>query len=196
MVNGVPEKIKYLILVKPTEELADEIRACRDEFFAARPEETEYLGLEGAGLLWQFENPLDWIDHSKLCEDKETLPDKDLVTATQYTFVRKADKKIVGLIQFRHYFNDFLEKFGGHIGYCVRPSERRKGYATLMLSECLKEIKKRSKLEKVLLTCKTINKASRKTIIANGGIYENTVFCEVDGCNLERYWIEVRNENK
>jgi len=178
-------------LIKLSEEFADQIKAFRDEFFAARPEGTKYLGLEGAGLLWQFENPYDWIEHSRLCENKETLPDKDLVTATQYIFVRETDKKIIGMIQFRHYFNDFLEKFGGHIGYSVCPSERKKGYATLMLAECLKEIRKNSNIKKILLTCKTTYEASRKVIIANGGVYENTVYCESENYELERYWITI-----
>jgi predicted acetyltransferase len=187
--------MEQLILIKPTEKFADEIKIFRDEFFATRPKGTKYLGLEGAGLLWQIENPLEWIEHSRLCENKETLPDTDLVTATQYIFVHKSDRRIVGMIQFRHYFNDFLEKFGGHIGYCVRPSERRKGYATLMLSECLKEIGKYNSIKKLLLTCKTTNEASRKTIVVNGGVYESTVYSEADDCYLERYWIEVKNDN-
>lgn len=190
---------EQLFLTKPSEEYADEICAFRDEFVAARPkgaENDKYAGLDlnGAGMLWQFENPLDWIENSRLCENKETLPDKNLVTATQYIFVRENDKKIVGVIHFRHYFNDFLEKYGGHIGYSICPSERRKGYGTLMLSECLKEIKKYSNLEKVLLTCNDTNKASKKTIIANGGIYENTVYCEPNDCNLERYWIDCKKK--
>ncbi|WP_312667561.1 hypothetical protein [Tissierella praeacuta] len=37
--------------------------------------------------------------------------------------MREKDKKIVGMIQFRHYFNEFLEKYGGHIGYSVRPDD-------------------------------------------------------------------------
>lgn len=188
--------MEQLNLIKPSEEYVNEIHEYRDEFFAARPEGTEYLGLEGAGLLWQFENPHDWIEHSKLCESKETLPDKNLVTATQYIFVRESDKKIVGMIQFRHYFNDFLEKHGGHIGYSIRPSERKKGYGMLILSECLKEIKKISNLPKILLTCKITYEASRKIIIANGGVYESTVHCERGNYDLERYWIYLINEEK
>lgn len=185
-------RTEVLNLLKPSEEFVEQIRNFRNEFFKARPAGTKYLGLEGAGLLWQFKNPFDWIEHSRQCENKETLPDKDLVTATQHIFVREVDNKIVGMIQFRHYFNDFLKKFGGHIGYSICPSERRKGYATLMLAECLKEIKKSSSIKKVLLTCKTTYEASRKIIIANGGVYENTVYCEAEGYELERYWIRIQ----
>ena len=63
---------------------------------------------------------------------EETLPE-GMVLATQFLCIRKSDNRLVGMIQVRHYLNDFLRTFGGHIGYSVRPSERRKGYASWML---------------------------------------------------------------
>lgn len=94
------------------------------------------------------------------------------------------------MIQFRHYFNEFLEKYGGHIGYSVRPEERRKGYAKKMLSNCL-NICKAYGLEKVLVTCIQGNVGSQRTILANGGVYESTIYCESDNVYLERYWIHL-----
>lgn len=44
-------------------------------------------------------------------------------------------------------------------------------------------------IEKLLITCDGRNAASEKTILANGGVYENTI--EVDGCEIKRYWITV-----
>ena len=120
-------------------------------------------------------------------KDPMTVP-KGRVPATQYIFVREEDDKIVGMLQIRHCLNDYLEKYGGHIGYSVAPSERRMGYATQMLETALPKCKELG-MDKVLITCIDNNEGSRKTILANGGIYESTVY-EPDGkMFLERYWI-------
>ena len=94
------------------------------------------------------------------------------------------------MLQIRHCFNDYLEKFGGHIGYSVAPSERRKGYATEMLKAALPKCRELG-LDKVLITCIDHNVGSRKTILANGGIYESTVYEPDEKVNLERYWIDL-----
>ncbi len=93
-------------------------------------------------------------------------------------------------MQIRHYFNEFLEKYGGYIGYSVAPSERRKGYATDMLKIGLIKCKELG-INDVLITCIDDNEASRKTIQKNGGIYESTVSVPNEGINLERYWIKL-----
>jgi predicted acetyltransferase len=90
------------------------------------------------------------------------------------------------MIDIRHYLNDYLLRIGGNIGYSVRASERRKGYAKEMLRLALLKCRKLD-LEKVLITCFKHNIASAKTIIANGGILENEITDE-DGIT-QRYWI-------
>ncbi len=94
------------------------------------------------------------------------------------------------MIQVRHTLNEYLEKFAGHIGYSVRPSERRKGYATVMLSIVLPFCKDLG-LEKVMISCTDQNTGSRKTILNNGGVYESTVHEPDKNVNLERYWITL-----
>jgi len=74
------------------------------------------------------------------------------------------------------------------MGYTVRPSERRKGYAKEMLLQNLQNCKNRG-LGKVLITCDHDNIASEKTIIANGGVFEKEI-C-VDDNIIKRYWIEL-----
>lgn len=94
----------------------------------------------------------------------------------------------VGAINIRHYLNERLLLSGGHIGDGVRPSERRKGYATEIIGLGLKECKKLG-IDKVLMVCDKDNIGSKKSIIHNGGVLENEV--EVDGEVLQRYWIDL-----
>lgn len=121
----------------------------------------------------------------------ETIP-SHWVPSTQYIYVRESDNKVVGVIQIRHYFNEFLEKYGGHIGYSVCPSERRKGYAMQMLIAVLPKCKALG-IDNVLICCVTGNEGSRKTIINNGGVYESTVYEPEKKVYLERYWITISN---
>ncbi len=77
---------------------------------------------------------------------------------------------------------------GGHIGDGIRPSERRKGYATAMIALALEECKKLG-IERVLMCCDKDNIGLAKSIIRNGGFLENEV--EVDGHLEQRYWIQL-----
>ncbi|MBR2349946.1 MAG: GNAT family N-acetyltransferase, partial [Clostridia bacterium] len=122
-------------------------------------------------------------------EDPQAVP-SHLVPATQFIFVRKSDNRLVGMLQVRHRFNDFLEKYGGHIGYSVRPSERRRGYAKEMLRMALPYCQEIG-LDKVLIICIDGNIGSEKTILANGGVYESTVHKVTDDVNLKRFWIAL-----
>lgn len=174
------------MLVKPDESMLGEVQAYRDEFLAAGN------SMDGAGALAGFERAEDWLRFSRLLENPETVPEH-WVASEQFVYLRTADRRIVGMIQFRHEFNDFLRDFGGHIGYSVRPSERRKGYATRMLAECLAVVRDFG-IPRVLVTCEAANEGSRRTILANGGVYERTVYCARDDVTLERYWIPTRSD--
>ena len=170
-------------LIKPNASLVSEIAAYRAAFLSAGS------SMDGTGPLRRMEDPAEWLAFNQLLEREETVPN-GLVPSEQFVFLRERDSAIVGMIQFRQAFNDFLRDFGGHIGYSVHPDERRKGYASRMLRECL-GVCKSFGLERVLITCLVENEASRKTILANGGVYEKTVFCERDDVYLERYWIAL-----
>jgi len=112
-----------------------------------------------------------------------------LVKSSQYLAVRTDDNKIVGMINIRHTLNDYLLQFGGHIGYSVRKSERRKGYAKEMLRLALVKCKELG-IDKVLITCNKENIASAKTITGNGGVLENEV--QEQDRITQRYWIDIR----
>jgi predicted acetyltransferase len=97
--------------------------------------------------------------------------------------------KFLGAVNIRHYLNEILLKEGGHIGLGIRPSERRKGYATQMIALALIECKKLG-INKVLITCDKSNIGSAKSILKNGGKLENE-FVNSDGDIEQRYWINL-----
>lgn len=171
------------LLIKPDISYKNDLQAFRNEML------DDKSSMDGTGPFQRMENIGDWLEFNKKCEHKESAPE-NWVTCEQYIYVRELDNKILGMIQFRHYFNEFLEKYGGHIGYSIRPNERRKGYAKMMLADCL-NLCRQYGLDKVLVTCIQGNEGSKRTIIANGGVYESTVYCEPDSVYLERYWIHI-----
>ena len=104
-------------------------------------------------------------------------------------FCLDKDRNIfVGAVNIRHYLNDELLKTCGHIGDGIRPSERRKGYATAMIALALEECRKLG-INKVLICCDKDNIGSVKSIINNGGVLESEV--EEDGHIVQRYWIQL-----
>lgn len=95
----------------------------------------------------------------------------------------------VGAVNIRHFLNEKLLFNGGHIGDGVRPSERRKGFATKMIGLALDECRKLG-ITRVLMCCDKDNIGSAHSIIRNGGKLENEVV-EKDGTICQRYWIEL-----
>lgn len=96
--------------------------------------------------------------------------------------------RVLGAVNIRHRLTEYLFNAGGHIGYGIRPSERRKGLATILLGLSLIEAKKLG-IEDALVVCDAVNIGSEKTIIKNGG-KPDTDFIEDDGNVIKRYWIK------
>ena len=138
--------------------------------------------IQGAANMTDLSIP-EWVQFTENTKNKESVT-PGFVTA--HTFFALDNSKIVGIINARHELNDYLLNFGGHIGYSVRKSERRKGYAKAMLSYTVDFLFSLG-LEKVLITCDKKNIASKRTIESCGGILENEVATE-DRTTL-RYWI-------
>lgn len=98
------------------------------------------------------------------------------------------DGSPVGTAKLRQYLNDSLRIIGGHIGYCVRPSERGKGYGNILLAETLKKAAEIN-IPRALFTCNEDNAASRRVIENNGGVLE----CIIKGkCH---YWIQLDSDS-
>lgn len=173
-----------VLFLRPDESMASEIAAYRQEFLDSGD------SMDGAGPLRRARTPLEWLFATRLYEREDTVPVKGHVKATQCVLWRREDKKLLGMLQIRHELNDFLRVYAGHIGYSVRPSERRRGYAKRMLREALAVCRDMG-LAKVMICCYTDNEGSRRTILDGGGVYESTVFEPSSGHFTERYWITL-----
>jgi predicted acetyltransferase len=100
----------------------------------------------------------------------------------------EAHEEIVGRISIRHALNEFLAHEGGHIGFAVRPTYRRRGYATAILSQGL-VIARSLGVERVLVTCDRDNRGSATVIQRCGGVLETVVDGQA-GNRVCRYWID------
>lgn len=96
----------------------------------------------------------------------------------------------IGYANIRHELNENLRKFGGHIGYAVRPSQRSKGYGTEMLRLALSETRVLG-IKKVLITCDESNSGSRKIIEANGGVLQDIIQLDFRDGPTMRWWIDL-----
>ena len=171
------------ILIRPTAAYAEQIAQYRQEFLDTGS------SMDGSGPLRRIEDPMEYIALCETLENPQTVP-PHLVPATQFLFVRKSDDKLVGMLQVRHCFNDYLKQYGGHIVYSVRPSERRRGVAKEMLRAALPFCREIG-IEKLLIACIEGNTGSEKTILANGGVYESTVLEPNENVLLKRFWITL-----
>ena len=173
--------MEKIILVKPDLSYADEIIKYKEESLKESPI------INGSAGLDRLSSIEDWLEelNKRSCED--TVP-KGLVPSSTYLGVREKDNYIVGMIDIRHYLNDFLKQFGGNIGYSVRKSERNKGYAKQMLKLALEKCKD-LKMKKVLITCDKDNIASEKVILSAGAKFED--IRSADGENKKRFWIDL-----
>ena len=170
-----------IILVEPDLSYADEIIKYKEESLAESPI------INGSAGLDRFSSIEIWFEELKKRSCEDTVP-KGLVPSSTYLGVREKDNYIVGMIDIRHYLNEYLTQVGGHIGYGVRKTERNKGYAKQMLKLALEKCKE-LKIKKVLITCDEDNIASEKVILSVNAKLED--IRNVDGENKKRFWIDL-----
>lgn len=135
----------------------------------------------------------DYHDFDKYLAELSIKEPKDGKVPDSVFFLLDEDTdRLLGAVNIRHCLNDYLLQHGGHIGDGIRPSERRKGYATKMIALALEECRKLG-IDKVLIVCDKDNIGSAKSIIKNGGVLENEILGE-DGEIEQRYWITLKQE--
>lgn len=149
-----------LKLVIPEQKHEMAVMEFRKEFLQAKERVSGGVGLE------QAENYQDWLDH-------KCLPHYGLVDEAVF-LAFDSDEHLVGISDIRLGTNDFIRNFAGQIGYSVRPSQRRKGYASEILRLTLMKAAEYG-FSELLITCNDPNIASAKVIEKNGGILESII---------------------
>jgi len=173
--------MEKIILVKPNLSYADEIIKYKEESLK------ESSLINGSAGLNRFSSIEDWLEELKKRSSEATVPE-GLVPSSTYLGVREKDNYIVGMIDIRHYLNEYLTQVGGNIGYSVRKTERNKGYAKQMLKLALEKCKE-LKMKKILITCDEDNIASEKVILSANAKFED--IRNIDGENKKRFWIDL-----
>ena len=173
--------MEKIILIKPNLSYGDEIIKYKEESLKENPL------INGAAGLDNFSSIEDWLEELKKRISEATVPE-GLVPSSTYLGIREKDNYIVGMIDIRHYLNEYLTQVGGNIGYSVRKTERNKGYAKQMLKLALEKCRD-LKMKKVLITCDEDNIASEKVILSANAKFED--IRNVDGENKKRFWIEL-----
>lgn len=173
---------------RPSIERKDEIIEYINEF-------VEYKSnINGSGSLdkilkgYTFEQAL---ERCLNMENNEYAERVGRCTGKTFLLVRENDNKIVGTINVRWNLNKSMLQFGGHIGYGIRPTERRKGYNKINLYLGMIEAEKVG-LDKVMLSCDVSNIGSDKTLKALGGKLERTEIDPSNGILTNVYWFDVR----
>ena len=149
----------------------------------------EWLSAEQNFSPWSIRKN-DYREFDRYLEHLELKEPKDGRVPDSVFFCLDLDRNIfVGAVNIRHYLTPSLLFTGGHIGDGIRPSERRKGYATAMIRLAPAGGRTR-RGPGVLMTCDKANIGSAKSIIRNGGVLENEVINE-EGVLEQRYWINL-----
>jgi predicted acetyltransferase len=167
-------------LVEPSEQLESEFRAFLDELARA----SESFGSEIARR--DFTAYLQMVRAESLGLG---LTPGDVPMSTFWLI--NSSGRLLGESRLRHRLTAALEDYGGHIGYVIRPTERRKGYGSVILPLTLKRAESLG-LRRIRLTCDTDNRPSARIIERTGGVLSGYGLSPVNGKITSQYWIELR----
>ncbi len=171
--------MEVLRLERPTAKYEQQVMSYREEMLQNGD------SFDGCAGLEKVTSYAEWMDFENRLKKQGYAPSEVFLA------IRNADDRVVGIIDYRHPLSDFLLRYGGNIGYSVRPAERRQGYATAMLRLVLPVCRDYGET-RVLVCCDPDNVGSRKAILQSGGVMENEVE-DPSGLTasgiIQRYWI-------
>ncbi|MCI9142248.1 MAG: GNAT family N-acetyltransferase [Lachnospiraceae bacterium] len=172
-----------LKLIKLTKEYEEQLGEMIDEWKA--DQERNHTNRSPWAIFKNDYHDFDfYLEHLEIKE-----PSAGRVPDSVFFLLDEDRDRLLGAVNIRHYLTDSLLQEGGHIGDGIRPSERRKGYATEMIHLALAECKKLG-IDQVLMTCDKDNIGSARSIVKNGGVLENE-FVNSNGDVEQRYWISI-----
>ena len=169
-----------ITLKRPVKENESDAKAFKQEFV-----DNGETTINGSELLDQLDSYDEWLRSVTDNTSSDTVNSSWVVTDTYFAF--NDNDRIIGIIDLRHDLNDFLKDFGNS-GYSVRPSERRKGYATQMLNLIIRRAGEIG-MKRLQLSVERTNEPSIKTIIKNGGVYERSFLFEGEEADI--YIIDI-----
>lgn len=167
-----------LNFILPTEENCTDVISFYDEI--------EKNGDECIGI-GNYKNYNLWLKEMQDRSSGENLP-KGYVRENFYLCYER--KRLIGVFSLKFELTESLLKYGGHIGYAVRPADRNRGLATQMLKQGL-ELSKNFGFKRILCICDSDNYASEKVILKNGGIFENELYDPYEEVFVKRFWITL-----
>jgi predicted acetyltransferase len=164
------------------------LRPPRPEDEAAFAAGHQVMAAEGFTFGLGYEPGKPWATYLKELEDHRRGRNLPVRHVPGTFLVAVVGQEIVGRTSVRFMLNDFLTERGGHIGYCVLPQHRRRGYATEILRQSL-IIARAAGVGRVLVTCDKDNAGSRTVIESCGGVLDSVV--NLDGVPpVLRFWID------
>jgi len=172
-------------LVLPTPDVQTSFLAAMDEFVAEGVHDSQTAAwIEHSDPQWRSPAAFVQFTAAVVADRLEDTPRPERhVPCTTLWWVE--GQEYLGRIAIRHRLNEFLAEVGGHIGYDVRPSARRRGHATAMLRAAL-PVAAGLGIDSALLTCDHDNLASQRVIEAAGGVFED------QRAHKLRFWVPTR----
>jgi predicted acetyltransferase len=149
-----------LTLKSVSAEFSDAFVVMRDAFKAVG--EDEWNG----GAAAAHTDPVGYLETLRTWSEGRNLPPNWGPAECYLIFFD--DSNAVGQIDVRHPITEWLEQWGGHIGYHVHPGYRNRGVATWALRAALRILASKGVTE-ALLTCAHDNAASIRVIEKCGG---------------------------